>query len=237
MSPGNIIDMDIVPNASPVRSWVISAVNGKLCRFAFGALERPGDQMGRFCVSLSQAAFCIGSGYIKVSQGNVVKITRGRYVPKYILHHGFCRAIRVDRFHLRRLINRNPVWNSVYCGAGGIEKFPDIGTFHGLQKVYCIAYIVFIILQRFPDRLFHLNGRRKMDDRVGSEYLYSLIQKRDIGNIPSNKLPVQDGPWMSCGQIIENKKIMTFTSQSLDYMATNVAGASGYKYFHMRSLQ
>jgi len=37
---------------------------------------------------------------------------------------------------------------------------------------------------------------------------------------------------MTCGQIIKDEKIMTFSSQRLDYMATDIACAAGNKYSH-----
>src|SRR3954453_12925175 len=96
MSTRQIINVDVVTNASAVGCWVVRPKNIDRLALAECDLKDKRNEMGFGIVVFADRAIGCGAGRVEVTKCRVTKPVGVRIVGQRVLNYKFCVAVRAD---------------------------------------------------------------------------------------------------------------------------------------------
>ena len=236
VSPGQVHNMDIVPNTGAVRSGIVGAEDGNALPLALSRLEHQRDQMGFGGMVLTDESARRGARGIEVPQGYIFQAIGGMAPVHQPLHRQFGLPVGVGGGLGAVLHNGSDLWLPIDCRRAGKDDLLHIMALHGPQQCHGGTEVVFIVEQRVLHALPHLAGCRKVQHRLNGMLRKDLVHKRRIGNIPHIEGCIPYRSPVAPGEVIHNNAVKPGLTQSLQTVAAHISGAAAYQNCHLFQL-
>src|SRR6202042_1863614 len=163
---GQIVDVDVVAEASAVGRGIVGGEDIQLGAIGQGRLKGELDQMRFGIVKFADLAGLVGSGGVEVPQTCYAEIEGMPVRFECVFECELRRSIGIDRFARIRFGNRNFDGNAVNGAGRGENKMADSGVDGGVQKSERARDIVAEIFARVGDGFSHITMSGEVHDGV-----------------------------------------------------------------------
>ena len=157
MRPAQVVDVDVVADARPVRGIVIGSEDGYLTAFSHCGLDYQGDQVRFGAMVLAALGIAAGAARVEVSQRGISQLAGPALIVTHPLDGPLGLAVGINRLFGTFFANRYFLRRAIDgCGAAEDEFF-DAGGLHRFEQIMGVAQIVAIVFQRGLHRFADLD--------------------------------------------------------------------------------
>ena len=185
---GQVGDVDVVADASPVVGFVIGAENLHVVPLAGGDVEDQRDQVSLRVVALTHLGIGVRPGSVEIAKVDMPDPVGMFIVLEDLFDHELAPAIGVNGRLGVVFRNRDALWHAIGGAGGRKNDVGDVKFAHGIEKVQGVHDIVSVVLCRVCDRFSDVDECAEVHDGLDGVLPEAKPDLITVGEVAQNEL-------------------------------------------------